>query len=97
MIFQPHRYSRTENCIKQFIEVFSNIDKIIITETYSGGEKKTRFTAFYLFKKLREKGINCKYVKDIKKIPMKLKSFFSEGDIVLIQGAGNISQVIKLL
>jgi len=97
MIFQPHRYSRTENCIKQFIEVFSNIDKIIITETYSGGEKKTRFTAFYLFKKLREKGINCEYVKDIKKIPMKLKSFFSEGDIVLVQGAGNISQVIKLL
>ncbi|MEC9205647.1 MAG: UDP-N-acetylmuramate--L-alanine ligase [Pseudomonadota bacterium] len=97
MIFQPHRFSRTENCLKQFIEVFSNIDKIIITETYSGGEKKTKFTSYYLFKKLREEGINCEYVKDLTKIPEKIRSLFIEKDIVLVQGAGNISQLIKLI
>ncbi len=97
MVFQPHRFSRTENCIKQFIEVFSNIDKIIITETYSGGERKTKFTSYYLYKELRKKGICCEYVKDLKKIPEKLKCLFLEKDIILIQGAGNISQVIKLI
>ena len=97
MIFQPHRYSRTENCIDQFIQVLSNVEKVIITETYSGGEQKTKFTSYYLYKKLKENHVNCEYVKEIKKIPQKLKSLFEKEDIVLVQGAGNISQVIKLL
>ena len=97
MIFQPHRYSRTENCIDQFIQVLSNVEKVIITETYSGGEQKTKFTSYYLYKKLKENHVNCVYVKEIKKIPQKLKSLFEKEDIVLVQGAGNISQVIKLL
>ena len=62
MIFQPHRYSRTENCIDQFIQVLSNVEKVIITETYSGGEQKTKFTSYYLYKKLKENHVNCVYV-----------------------------------
>ena len=97
MIFQPHRYSRTQNCIDDFIKVLSKVDKLILTETYSGGEKKTRFSSKYIYKKLLSNKISCEYVKVLKKIPQRLKLIFENNDIVLIQGAGNISQLIKLL
>ena len=97
MIFQPHRYSRTQNCLSQFIEVLSRVDKLILTGTYSGGERKTKFSSYYLYNQLKENNINCEYVKDIDKIPNKLKNTFGNDYIVLVQGAGNISQVIKLL
>ncbi|MED5430208.1 MAG: UDP-N-acetylmuramate--L-alanine ligase [Pseudomonadota bacterium] len=97
MIFQPHRYTRTKNCLTQFIEVLSKVDKVILTETYSGGERKTKFSSYFLYNKLKEHNIYCQYVKDIDKIPDKLKNLFENDNIVLVQGAGNISQVIKLL
>ena len=97
MIFQPHRYTRTKNCLTQFIEVLSKVDKVILTETYSGGERKTKFSSYFLYNKLKEHNIDCQYVKDIDKIPDKLKNLFENDNIVLVQGAGNISQVIKLL
>ena len=31
MIFQPHRYSRTKDCLKEFIKVFKDVDKLIVT------------------------------------------------------------------
>ncbi len=97
MIFQPHRYTRTKNCLTQFIEVLSKVDKVILTETYSGGERKTKFSSYFLYNNLKKHNIDCQYVKDIDKIPDKLKNLFENDNIVLVQGAGNISQVIKLL
>ena len=97
MIFQPHRYSRTKDCLKEFIKVFKGVDKLIVTETYSGGESKTKYTSNYLCKKLISENIKCYYVKNLNSIPNKIKSIFDGSDIFVIQGAGNISQLIKIL
>ena len=97
MIFQPHRYSRTKNCLKEFVKVFKDVDKLIVTETYSGGESKTKYTSNYLCKKLISENIKCYYVKNLNSIPNKIKSIFDGSDIFVIQGAGNISQLIKIL
>ena len=97
MVFQPHRFSRTENCLSDFIRILSKVDNLILTETYSGGEKKSKFTSYYLYKKMLPHIINCSYVKNINLIPKKLFNIFKKDNILLVQGAGNISQLIKLL
>lgn len=39
VLFQPHRYTRTKECLKDFAEVFNTADELIITEIYSAGEQ----------------------------------------------------------
>ena len=37
-VFQPHRYTRIQACLKEFSEAFSDADELIITPVYSAGE-----------------------------------------------------------
>lgn len=37
-IFQPHRYSRTKDCLGTFGHVFEEADEVIITDIYGAGE-----------------------------------------------------------
>jgi len=46
---------------------------------------------------LISENIKCYYVKNLNSIPNKIKSIFDGSDIFVIQGAGNISQLIKIL
>ncbi|MFV0340365.1 MAG: UDP-N-acetylmuramate--L-alanine ligase [Parachlamydiaceae bacterium] len=36
--FQPHRYSRTKDCLHQFGECFEDADELVITDIYAAGE-----------------------------------------------------------
>jgi UDP-N-acetylmuramate--alanine ligase len=38
VLFQPHRYSRTEAFITEFGEAFGDADKIVLMDVYSAGE-----------------------------------------------------------
>lgn len=38
VIFQPHRYSRTKDCLGQFGSAFEGADTLFITDIYSAGE-----------------------------------------------------------
>lgn len=37
-VFQPHRFSRTRDCLGQFGEALKNADKIVLTDIYAAGE-----------------------------------------------------------
>ena len=39
VIFQPHRYSRTQECYSQFMDCFESADQLVLTEIYSAGEE----------------------------------------------------------
>jgi UDP-N-acetylmuramate--alanine ligase len=38
VIFQPHRYSRTQHCRDGFLSAFSRADRLILTDIYAAGE-----------------------------------------------------------
>ena len=38
MIYQPHRYSRTNELFDQFVEVLKSVDVLLLTEVYAAGE-----------------------------------------------------------
>lgn len=38
VLFQPHRFSRTQSCWKEFTECFSDCDELILTDIYPAGE-----------------------------------------------------------
>ncbi len=38
MVYQPHRYSRTLELFDQFVDVLSQVDQLVLLETYAAGE-----------------------------------------------------------
>src|SRR5512134_2978867 len=39
VVFQPHRYTRTQHLLEQFFTAFNQADKLIIIDIYAAGEK----------------------------------------------------------
>ena len=97
-VFQPHRYTRLHSLFDQFSGSFENSDIVIITDIYSAGEKPIEnISAENLAKKIREKGKEVYFAKYLSDVESMLKEMIKEDDVVLILGAGNITQVAEKL
>ena len=95
MVFQPHRYSRTKNSWSYLVKVLNGINNIILLPTYSAGEKKTIYDSKFLFKKLTIK--NKIYVETIEQVIEVLKLKIDTKSVLLLQGAGDIKNIITIL
>lgn len=99
MIFQPHRYSRTKDLYNDFVEVLSKVDVLLLLDVYSAGEDPiVGADSRNLCHSIRQRGIlDPIYVAKPDDVPSILASIVKPGDIVLTQGAGNITSVAKKL
>ena len=96
VIFQPHRYSRTKILMKEFIKVLSNINNLIILETYSAGEKKiTGATSKDIYRKLSKINIKVTYLDKINKLDSTLINFTYDKNTIIFMGAGSITNIAK--
>lgn len=94
-VFQPHRYTRTQDFHAQFAQSFDTADIVVITEIYSAGEKPISGISGKLIYDGLVKRFhpNVLYVPDMDDICDKLLSIIVPGDIVFTMGAGNITKV----
>lgn len=99
MIYQPHRYSRTKELFDDFVEGLSKVDKLIMLDVYSAGEKPIPGAdTKALCRSMRERGeIEPLYVSDMNTLPDVVAKLVRGGDIVITQGAGNVSAVAQQL
>jgi UDP-N-acetylmuramate--alanine ligase len=105
VVFQPHRYSRTDKLWHQFIELFkqSKIDHLIVTDIYPASEAPIPgVTSEKLVKELKECNLPfsidyAPYEADFMTIKEKLKSYACEDDLILLQGAGKINKLADYL
>ncbi len=98
-VFQPHRYSRVSSLFEEFSKSFDIPDITFITEIYSAGEKPIKgITGENLAKIIKEKNKkDVFYCKDIEECFKAVKSIIKDKDVVLILGAGNITQLSNKL
>ena len=100
MVFQPHRFSRTRDLFKSFVEVLLMADKLILLEIYSAGEEPIKeVNSEKLLKQIKEMGLKNSELASSKEEAIKLieSSILNEGGVLLIQGAGNISDISEIL
>ncbi|OUS16082.1 UDP-N-acetylmuramate--L-alanine ligase [Gammaproteobacteria bacterium 50_400_T64] len=99
LIFQPHRYTRTRDLYDDFVEVLSEVDVLIIVPVYTAGEEEIPgATSRHLCRAIRQRGkLDPVYAESIEAAPGILKSLVKPGDIVMTQGAGSVSKLVKLL
>ncbi|MDR2860271.1 MAG: UDP-N-acetylmuramate--L-alanine ligase [Elusimicrobiota bacterium] len=95
VLFQPHRYTRTQNLFNEFGESFGKADIVKVLDIYPAGEKPIEGINSDLIIKsmLKNKTNSCKFdsIEEVSKI-------ISKGDIVLTLGAGDVwKQGEKLL
>ena len=95
VLFQPHRYTRTQGLFKEFCTAFHEADLLILTEIYAASEHPIPgVSAEALQAAIKEHGQkHVMYVEDLRQLPEKVIPLLCEGDIVLTLGAGNIYQI----
>jgi UDP-N-acetylmuramate--alanine ligase len=95
-VFQPHRFTRTYHLMDQFATAFNQADVLVLTEIYPASEEPIPgVTGARLYDEVRKYGHkNVRFEPDSRKIPRLLKTLVRPGDIVMIQGAGNINKIV---
>lgn len=99
LIFQPHRFTRTRDLYDDFVEVLSEVDVLIVVPVYSAGEEEIPgANSRHLCSGIRQRGkIDPIYAESIEAVPDIVKTLVQPGDIVITQGAGSVSKLVKLL
>lgn len=91
VLFQPHRYSRTELCWAEFLNSFDKTEKALILDIYPAGELPIPdVTGERLAKEIKDnKGI---YVGQFPFAQAALKKILKKGDVVVALGAGDVNK-----
>jgi UDP-N-acetylmuramate--alanine ligase len=99
VIFQPHRYSRTQDLFEDFLTAFEGADQLILTEVYPAGEDPiSGATGDALYQAFKRKGhLDIEFVPDKSQIMKRLTETLKPGDVVLTLGAGDIYKVGEAL
>lgn len=92
--FQPHRYTRTADCMDQYPEAFHSADLLILTDIYSAREEPIfGVTSEALLKKVQERSpVEVRYAaRD--KLEDYLTTVLKPTDVLVTMGAGDITKV----
>jgi len=90
VVFQPHRYTRTELLFDRFIPPLALAYKSYILNVYSAGETPIPGISTKILLEKNNLG-NIQYMRTLSKVLDELSSKLSSGDAVLTLGAGDIT------
>jgi len=94
-LFQPHRYTRTQDLFQEFLTSFYDADVVLVMDIYSASEDEIPgISGSALAEGIRAFGHkNSVYVGDKDSAYEFLKSFLKEGDLLITLGAGDVYKV----
>ena len=93
-VVQPHRYSRTAVLGEELGRAAAGADLVIVTEVYGAGEPAVPGVNGLLVARAAEAaGAVVRYEPHLGEVPALLASEVREGDLVLVTGAGDVTQV----
>ena len=95
VIFQPHRYSRTQSLLDEFAKSFQDADSIFVLEIYGASEKPIEgITGESLARRIQELGgQEARYVRSFAEAAEAVSTLADEGDMILTLGAGSVFQL----
>lgn len=99
MVYQPHRYTRTRDLFGDFCKVLSMPDKLMLLDVYSAGEEFIKGAdGLTLADAIKKQGqIEPIFVEKHDSLPSLFAKELRDGDVLLMQGAGNIGALAARL
>lgn len=94
-IHQPHTFSRTKMLMKEFSEVLSTVDHVIVAPIYAARETNDEYNVFA--EDLVRILPNGEYQPDFEHIAQRVKELAQPGDLFITLGCGNIYLAAELI
>jgi UDP-N-acetylmuramate--alanine ligase len=94
-IFQPHRFTRTQELMNEFALAFNNADVLFVLDIYAASETPIEgVTAEILTENIRKYGHkNASYIGDVDGATEKIVPFLRPNDLVITLGAGSVTRL----
>ena len=97
-IFQPHRFTRLTNLFDAFVHSFSRSDITLIVPVFSAGESpENNKNSEDLTNQINESDGNASFCNTFEDVSKKLETMLQPNDIILLMGAGNITNIAKTI
>jgi UDP-N-acetylmuramate--alanine ligase len=92
LVFQPHRFTRTQEQFEDFVQVLSTADLLVLCDVYPAGETPIPGAdGRTLSRAIRARGsLDPIFAQDLADVPSLLGNLLQDGDLVLLMGAGDI-------
>ncbi len=103
VLFQPHRYSRTQDLMEEFARSFNNADVLMVTDVYAASEQPIEgVSGEALVEAVSRFGHkDARHAGSVEDATRALLEEVREGDMVITLGAGNVyragEQLVELL
>jgi UDP-N-acetylmuramate--alanine ligase len=92
VVFQPHRYTRTQDLLDEFSGAFLGADALIVLPIYAASEEPiSGVTAELLVSRI--KGTKVQFARNFGEATLAALNLAQEGDLILTLGAGNVNQL----
>ncbi len=96
VIFQPHRYTRTRDLLSEFATSFADATTVEILDIYAASEEPIEgITAKALVRAVGAEGVE--YAASTEEAISRIVKRAKDGDVILTQGAGSVSQIAPLV
>ena len=94
-VFQPHRYSRTQDLFDDFVSVLNRVDELVLMPVYPAGESPiVGAESKDLAHSVRRLGHCRPYVEgEFEQVIERVDALVEPNDVVLVQGAGSIGRL----
>lgn len=97
-VFQPQRYSRTQNLFEGFATAFEEADEVIVADIYAppGEQPVPGVSAAALAERMRQHGhARVRHVGELEEISRLLWEEMKPGDFIVTMGAGDVFKVAQ--
>jgi len=94
VIFQPHRYSRTQAFLEQFAETLDLADLAILLEIYPASEKPISGVSASLIAQKMQHG---KFIPNFLEASEEIISMAKPGDVIITLGAGDVNSLAPII
>ena len=93
VVFQPHRYTRTQELMNEFALAFNNADLLFVLDIYAASETPIEgISAEVLTENIKLYGHkNAQYIGDIDNAVEKVLPYLQENDLLITLGAGTVT------
>jgi UDP-N-acetylmuramate--alanine ligase len=94
VIFQPHRYSRTQAFASGFAQSLALADRAIVLEIYAASEKQIPGVTAKMITDLMDKG---EYIPNFIEVTERVVEAAEPGDVIITLGAGDVSSLAPII
>jgi UDP-N-acetylmuramate--alanine ligase len=95
VVFQPHRYTRTQHLLEEFFTAFNQADTLVVMDIYGAGEKPIPgISGQTLYEGIRKHGHkDVTYFPDKGTIADHMVGVLKKGDLMITLGAGDVWKI----